>query len=127
MRKPEEYILEQKDENQRIMLLTAYEIIRSVSDKITVRLSFGVPFFHYNKGLCYLSTRKDGTIYVGFMRGKAMDDPAGILESGTRKVIRVITFRSPEDETFDLLADYVQNAISVENVKVFDFSGRKKR
>jgi|GEM_PF-581343 len=126
MRKPEEYILEQKNENQRTMLLMAYEIVRSVSEKITVRLSFGVPFFYYNKGLCYLSTKKDGRVYIGFMRGKAMEDPAGILEAENRKVIRSISFLTPDDEKFELLADYVRLAIAAEPVKVFSFPKRKK-
>ena len=126
MRKPEEYILQQPDENQRTMLLMAYDIVFSVSGKITVRLSFGLPFFYYNKGLCYLSTKKNGTVYIGFMRGIAMDDPAGILEAENRKVIRSITFTSPEDPKFELLADYVQKAIDVEHVKVFNFPKKRK-
>ncbi|MBL0912022.1 MAG: DUF1801 domain-containing protein [Bacteroidia bacterium] len=126
MRKPEEYILQQPDEDQRTMLLMAYDIVLSVSDKISVRLSYGVPFFNYTRGLCYLSTRRNGTVYIGFMRGIAMDDPAGILEADKRKVIRAITFTSPEDPKFELLADYVQKAIDVEHVKVFSFPGKRK-
>lgn len=75
-------------------------IVKSSHSEIIESLKYGVPFYNLGRPMCYISIRKDGVVYIGFMNGKKMESRFGVLKS--EKLKRVAHFDIP---TIDYLID----------------------
>ena len=92
MNPAENYILNQKEPYQSIMLYVRSVILKSLPD-IVEKYNYGIPFYHHNKkSMCYLNILK-GTNYVdvAFVQGFFLQDKFPQLKGGSnRKEVRSI-------------------------------------
>ena len=92
MNPSENYILNQKEPYQSIMLYVRSVILKSLPD-IVEKYNYGIPFYHHNKKpMCYLNILK-GTNYVdvAFVQGVFLKEKFPQLKDGSnRKQVRSI-------------------------------------
>jgi len=88
----ENYILNQKEPYQSILLYVRSVILKSLPD-IVEKYNYGIPFYHQNKKpMCYLNILK-GTNYVdvAFVQGVFLQNKFPQLKDGSkRKLVRSI-------------------------------------
>lgn len=92
MNPAENYILNQKEPYQSIILYVRSVILKSLPD-IVEKYNYGIPFYHHNKKpMCYLNILK-GTNYVdvAFVQGVFLKEKFPQLKDGSnRKQVRSI-------------------------------------
>jgi hypothetical protein len=85
-------------EPQRSLLWMTREVVLGCDSRLSERLGWNLPVFYYRKYVAYLSVeKKTGDVYLGFVAGVSISDPYGWLESGTRKMIRVVRIADQND------------------------------
>ena len=80
------------------------------------KISYKVPFFSIRQGICYLITKKNGSVEIGFPRGHELSNSQGILESADRKYIRGITLTSMDSIPLEPLHEVIQEAILLDEI-----------
>lgn len=82
------------------------------SNKVTEHFKFRTPFFYYNgKMFCYLSIeKKTKRIYIGFVRGYAMNHKS--LIAGNRTQIKVYYIDKEKDLKIKELKQLLKEAIT---------------
>ena len=88
-------------ETERIIVDVLRQIVReTLPAYCKEKLSFGVPFFYGNKGICIIwpaSVPRGGIregVLLGFWRGKDLDDPDNYLVRGTNKQVFYKIYKS---------------------------------
>lgn len=91
-------------ENERIMLDVLRQIIiETLPEYCREKISYNVPFFYGNKGICIVwpSTVPRGGIkkgvLLGFWYGNRLNDVDRFLDRGTNKQIFYKIYQEPED------------------------------
>jgi len=111
----EEYILNQKEPTQSIMLYLR-QIILETLPKVDEKYKWKIPFYYSNgNGICYLNVLK-GTNYVdlGFIAGFKLSNKQGLLKAGrNRKMIKSIEYYSLEHIDIKLLKEILKEASSL--------------
>ena len=97
-------LFETLPENERIIVDVLRQIIlENLPAYCKEKISFGVPFFYGNKGICIVwpSTVPRGGIkqgvLLGFWYGNKLNDKDNYLTHGTNKQIFYKIFKSPEE------------------------------
>lgn len=104
---------DKKEEPIKGCLLALQTIILRYDDNITTNISYGLPFFYYNKKrICYLwIDKKTQEPYVGFIDGHLMNHSA--LEKGDRKKVRIYPVSAYKDIDIEELQEILAIAISL--------------
>jgi hypothetical protein len=63
---------------------------------VRLQLKHRIPFICGRSWICYLNALKKGGVELAFIRGQAMDDPFGMLQSRGRKMVRGVAFLTLE-------------------------------
>lgn len=63
------------------------ELILDASPAMSERIRYGSPFYDHRSWLAYLSLQK-GCLVLGFIQGKHLIDPDGLLERTDHRLIR---------------------------------------
>ena len=97
-------LFESLPENERIIVDVLRQIIlENLPAHCKEKISFGVPYFYGNKGICIVwpSTVPRGGIkhgvLLGFWYGNKLNDKDNYLTHGTNKQIFYKIFKSPEE------------------------------
>lgn len=103
----QEYFL-RIDEPDRSTLLFLRDKILNSDEDITETLSFGLPFFKYQKKmLCYFNFhKKHKQFYLSFNKGIALDFPELLQED--RKLFKILLLPSDEDLPMDLIMEILE-------------------
>ncbi|MCF6296750.1 MAG: DUF1801 domain-containing protein [Flavobacteriaceae bacterium] len=108
----EQYLFNQKEPYQSIMLYIRSVILKTLPSA-EERYSYKIPFYHHNKKpLCYLNILK-GTNYVdvAFVQGIFLQDKFPQLkDTNNRKQVRSIQVKSLEDFDEFLFVSLLQEA-----------------
>lgn len=98
------HLYERMPEEERVMLDVLRQIAReTLPDYCKEKLSFGVPFFYGNRGICIIwpaSVPRGGIkegVLLGFWRGKDLNDPDNYLVRGTNKQVFYKIYSSVEE------------------------------
>lgn len=98
MESPLESFYLSEEEPMQSALLAMRSLLKSHDLGITEALKWGMPTFYYhNRFLAYLwkDSKAKRLPYLGFNKGTQLEHP--LLESGGRKLIKVITFHPEHD------------------------------
>lgn len=79
--------IEALPEYQQARCFEIREIIESIDDRISSLIKYRTPFFRLKYDFCYLSPQKEG-LKIGFIRGKFLPDPEGVLTGQELKQVR---------------------------------------
>lgn len=85
-------------------------IVKSESEKIQMSIKYGIPFFDYHKGLCYLNGKEKG-IDLGFMNGKKLQESFPFLNSEKRKQIASYFIEYYEDWDVEVIRKLIRAAM----------------
>ncbi len=123
-------------EDQLLVTEALRELIFSTVPGIKEKLSFNVPFYSLNKGVCYIwpgavswgSKTWEG-VEFGFNYGNLLADEANYLVRGNRKQVYNKRFHSIEAINMDLLAEYLIEAAENDEMMYREklMNARKKR
>ena len=108
-------------EDERIMVDVLRQIIaETLPDYCREKISFNVPFFYGNKGICIIwpSTVPSGGIkngvLLGFWYGSRLKDTDGLLTRGTNKQVYYKIYTAPEDIDEKPLKKLLREAIKLD-------------
>ena len=109
--------------DQLEMVLILRNLILDCIPGVTEKLSYNVPFYKRNKGICFIwpsavpwGGMKQEGVMLGFNQGFQMRDEIGFLEKGTRKQVYVKVFRHPSEIDFDIVKSYLFEALRVDEL-----------
>ena len=83
------------------------------SPKMTESFAYKVPFYGIYYKICYLNRVKNG-IDIGFVKGKELSNPNGILVEEGRSQVKSIRIMSLEEFDESLLRETIQEAIIID-------------
>ena len=109
-------------ENERIIVDVLRQIIlESLPKQYKEKISYNVPFFYGNKGICIIwpSTIpgvgiKKGVL-LGFWHGNRLNDRDGFLIHGTNKQIFYRIFQTPEEIDDKPIKKLLKEAVKTDN------------
>ena len=114
-------LFETLPENERIIVDVLRQIIlENLPAYCKEKISFGVPFFYGNKGICIVwpSTVPRGGIkhgvLLGFWYGNKLKDKDNYLTHGTNKQIFYKIFKSPEEIDDTAIIKLLREAVKVD-------------
>jgi len=114
-------LFESLPENERIIVDVLRQIIlENLPAHCKEKISFGVPYFYGNKGICIVwpSTVPRGGIkhgvLLGFWYGNKLNDKDNYLTHGTNKQIFYKIFKSPEEIDDTAIIKLLREAIKVD-------------
>lgn len=115
-------------ENERIIVDVLRQIItENLPDHCREKISYNVPYFHGNKGICIIwpsSIPRGGIkkgVLLGFWHGNKLKDEDHYLTHGTNKQIFYKIFQEPEEIEEDALVKLLKDAVAV------DLTHRKRK
>ena len=116
----EQYLFDQKEPFQSIMLYVRSVIIKTFPE-VEEKFKYKIPFYHYNKKpMCYLNILR-GTNYVdvAFVQGVYLQDKFSQLkENKNRKQVRSIQVKSIKDFDESMFIELLKEAaILLDNSK----------
>jgi len=85
------------------------------------KLSFNVPFFYGNKGICIIwpaSIPRGGIsngVLFGFWQGNKLSDPKNYLTKGTNKKVYYKIYKSTKEIDIDRLCELLDEAIQIDS------------
>ena len=91
-------------------------IILSASPAIEEKFAYKVPFYYYLGPLCYLNKTSD-QLYIGSVKGNELEDAYNILESGNRKLVRIIRFGNISDVKKHELLFYINQSMIINEIR----------
>lgn len=109
-----DYIFKYEGE-QRELLQFLYDLLMN-QPGMHCKISYKVPFFSIRQGICYLITKKNGSVEIGFPRGHELSNSQGILESADRKYIKGITLSAMDEIPLESLHEVIQEAILLDEI-----------
>jgi hypothetical protein len=111
-------------ENERIITDVLRQIIKeSLPPSCKEKISYNVPFFHGNKGICIIwpATIPRGGIkkgvLLGFWYGNKLKDTDNYLTHGTNKQIFYKIFHSPEGINSRAIIKLLKEAVKLDGIK----------
>lgn len=97
-----------------------FECIPEVKEK----LSYNVPFYSRNNSICFIwpasvpwGKVENNGVKFGFTKGSLLKDYASYLGKGDRKQVYTKTFFTPAEIDFDILRDYLFEALEIDSKK----------
>lgn len=116
-------------ENERIITDVLRQIvIETLPDTCKEKISFNVPYFYGNKGICIIWPAtiprggiKEGVLFA-FWYGNKLNDVDQYLTHGTNKQIFYKIYKEPEEINQKAIVKLLKEAIRVDN----GFAKRKK-
>lgn len=99
MKPVDEYIFNQKEPHQSIMLYLRSVILKTLP-KVEEKYSYNIPFYHHNKKpMCYLNIlKKTNYVDVAFVQGIFLEDKFPALKDyNNRKQVRSLQVKNLED------------------------------
>jgi uncharacterized protein DUF1801 len=114
-------LYERLTDNERIIVDVLRQIIRdNLSSHCGEKISFNVPFFYGNKGICIIWPAfiprggiKQGVL-LGFWYGNRLKDGDNYLTRGTNRQIFYKIYRSPEEINEGAIRKLLQEALRVD-------------
>ena len=91
----DEFILSVDEERREIVVYLHHLFTERLGLK--PRLRYRLPFYDFQKWVCYLNPKKTGGVELVFIYGQSLDDPAGVLDPTGRKQVAGVTFYKLED------------------------------
>ena len=101
----EDYVQRMEHRWQQKLVRSILDIIRSVDPKLEEGIKYGIPYFSYGGGLCYINPTKD-RVNLGIAYGSALKDPFGVLTGDGVTVRHIAAFPNdkwPEDAVIHIL------------------------
>ena len=110
-------------ENERIIVDVLRQIIiENIPGRCKEKISYNVPFFYRNRGLCIIwpSTIPRGGIkegvLLGFWYGNKLNDSDHYLSHGTNKQIFYKIYKSPDEIDEEALVKLLKEAVKVDDL-----------
>jgi hypothetical protein len=125
MKPVEEYLFNQREPYQSIMLYVRSVILKTLPN-VEEKYNYGIPFYHHNKKpLCYLNILKDTNfVDVAFVQGIFFEDKFSELKNyNKRKQVRSLQIQSLEEFDELLFVDILKEASTLldKNRKAWKF------
>lgn len=112
MKPVEEYLFNQREPYQSIMLYVRSVILKTLPN-VEEKYNYGIPFYHHNKKpMCYLNILK-GTNFVdiAFVQGVFLEDKFSNLRNyNNRKQVRSIQVKNLEEFDEQLFVNILKEA-----------------
>ena len=117
------HLYERLPEKERIILDVLRQIIReSLPESCKEKISFNVPFFYGNRGICIIwpasvpgGGLKEGVL-LGFWHGRKLNDADHYLTHGTNKQVYYKIFQSPEEIDEKAIKKLLREAVRIDRL-----------
>ncbi|AMM50204.1 hypothetical protein TH61_02105 [Rufibacter sp. DG15C] len=110
------YIQHQESELQPL-LQRLRRFILQAAPQVEERFIYKCPFYYYLGQLCYMSTTKTGSAYLGFVKGMHLSNAQGLFAEPDTKQIRKVFFHSGQPFPEAGLRELLQEAILYNELK----------
>ncbi len=117
---PYENFLKGKTKVEEEAFNALISIIKGESDKIQMSIKYGLPFFDYYTGLCYLNGKAKG-IDLGFMKGKLLQESFPELNGEKRKQTASLFIEYYEDWDVELIRKLIVAAMKLNESSARNF------
>jgi len=74
------------------------------------KMRYGIPFYDYEKWICYLNPTKKGTVELVFLAGDVMRATFPLLQKRGRKMVAGLELDPQKDVNRDLLVEMILTA-----------------
>ena len=103
--------------------------------QVTEKLSYNVPFYRLNKGLCFIwpsailwgKKRTNEGVRFGFNNGNLMQNEGGWLDKGTRKQIYWKDFSTRKEIDIEIVKSYIFEAALIDEQLKNDKNGIQRK
>ncbi|GAA4315030.1 hypothetical protein GCM10023183_35470 [Nibribacter koreensis] len=85
--------------------------------QVEERFIYKCPFYYYLGQLCYMSTTKTGSVYLGFVKGMHLSNDQGLFAEPDTKQIRKVFFHPDQPFPEESLRELLQEAILYNDFK----------
>ena len=110
-------------EDERIIVDVLRQIIiENLPDYCKEKISYNVPYFYGNKGICIIwpsSIPRGGIkegVLLGFWYGNKLNDSDGYLQHGTNKQIFYKIILSPDEIDEEAIVKLLHEAVCIDNL-----------
>lgn len=110
--RPIEDFIQKRPSEQRALFGFLHEQFEKAG--LSGRLSYGIPFYHGRKWVCYLNPSHDLGLELAFTRADEFDDPTGLLKARNRKRIKGLMLRPDEDIPWEAIQSILAKAIDLD-------------
>lgn len=108
-------------ENELLVVEELRNLVFECIPDVKEKLSYNVPFYSRNKRICFIwpasipwgKVNMNG-VQFGFTRGHLLSDYAKYLEKGNRKQVHSKTFFSIDEIDFELMREYLFEALEID-------------
>lgn len=109
-----DYFDKQQREYRQI-LYTLHRVVEQATPGVSYKTIWGQPFYYYRgQWFCYLAyVKKWSCVELGFTNGQLLEDPAGILLTRGRKIVKSLAFHSLDDfiNREEAILEIIQSAL----------------
>jgi len=107
------YILEQSEDNQKIMLFF-HELLMSFPE-VTNKIRYKIPFYYRKSWVLYLNPQKTKGVEICFIHGQKLSNEHNLLERKDRKQIAGITFKKISEIPEEIIFEIIQEAFLLDD------------
>ncbi|QHL87260.1 hypothetical protein GU926_07375 [Nibribacter ruber] len=93
------------------------QFVLQAAPQVEERFIYKCPFYYYLGQMCYMSTTKTGSVYLGFVKGLHLSNDQGLFAEADTKQIRKVFFRPGLPFPEAALRELLQEAILYNELK----------
>ena len=104
------YVQQQENDLQPLLQRLRHCVLQA-APQVEERFIYKCPFYYFQGQLCYMSTTKTGSVYLGFVKGVHLSNDQGLFAEPDTKQIRKVFFHPGQPFPEVGLRELLQEAI----------------
>jgi Domain of unknown function (DU1801) len=116
----------QYDGNQRDVLLYFHDLFTNEFN-LQAKIRYKIPFYYGRTWICYLNPLRSGKVDLVFIRGHELSNDQNILDHKDRKQVRGVEFENLGEVKNSLIMDVIQEAILLDETKIYGSKRKSKK
>ena len=115
--------------DEKSIVTSLRSIVKGCSDRLTEKLSYGVPYYYGHSRICFIWPASAGAITIskgvilGFCRGNLLSNANGLLQGRGRKEVWDVIYEHPSQLDPAQIRETVNEAILLDE----ELASKKKR
>ncbi|MCU0435194.1 MAG: DUF1801 domain-containing protein [Bacteroidia bacterium] len=108
---------------ERHILMALHDYLCSLPG-VTVKMSYGTPFYYRNSWICYTGLVKEGGVELAFTRANELSNEQGLLDFRNRKQVAGVIISDVRNIPWETVREVVQEALILDDTVKYNV--RKK-
>jgi hypothetical protein len=109
----QQYIVDLENKAQS-NIITELHAFLSTYPSLKAKMRYKIPFYDQRKWICYLNPVKPNAVELVFLKGPALSNKQGLLESRNRKMVMGILIHHSSSIPFEAIDEIIQEALALD-------------